>query len=232
MRFGKIAYLNLLPFDSFIKSYPLPSQVKTFITLKKSYPAKLNNDFFFRRIDAGFISSIAGMKSHYKKRVAPSGIIAKGAVWSVILKCGEGFDYQSSTSNALSQVLDLRGEVLIGDRALAYKKSGGEYIDMGEVWWERERLPFVFGRLCFSKHKELLLRISKAYNAKTRSKRKKIPRYQLLNAQSTSGIESAYILEYLEHIFYEIGAKERAGLERFYRFVRLKRLFLKRSFRI
>ena len=224
MRFGKIDYLNLLPFDVCVKAYPLPSYIKKCILLKKSYPAKLNQDFLFGRIDAGFISSIAGYDSHYAHRACPSGIIAKGAVWSVIVKKGCGFDYQSDTSNALLQVLGLQGEVLIGDRALLFKHNGGEFEDMGALWWERTELPFVFGRLCFRAHGELIERISKVFNKHYGNKHKKIPYYILMAAARRSGLESWYILEYLEHIFYAIGAKEKRGLERFYREVRLKRI--------
>lgn len=230
MRFGKIDYLNLLPFDVCVKAYPLPSYIKKCIMLKKSYPSKLNQDFLFGRIDAGFISSIAGYKSHYAHKVCPSGIIAKGAVWSVIIKRGSGFDYQSDTSNALLRVLGLQGEVLIGDRALLFKRNGGEFEDMGELWWERTKLPFVFGRLCFRGKGELVGRISKVFNTRYGHKRKKIPHYMLMAASRRSGIESWYILEYLEHIFYVIGAKERKGLERFYRQVRLKHIKLPHRF--
>ena len=134
MRFGKIDYLNLAPFDVFIKSYPSTSGFKYFINLRKSYPAKLNSDFLLGRIDAGFISSIAGYKSHLKNSATMSGIIAKGAVWSVIvMPKNDKSDYQSATSNALCKVLGLNGEVLIGDRALKYRYNKGEHLDMGEL---------------------------------------------------------------------------------------------------
>ncbi|MGX2972470.1 MqnA/MqnD/SBP family protein [Helicobacter sp. T3_23-1059] len=124
MRFGKIEFLNLLPFDMFIKSYPLPSRFKQSLFAKSSYPAKLNQSFLFNRIDAGFISSIAGVESHRKlngKYATKSGIIAKGAVWSVLVRHASlKADFQSDTSNALSKVLNLKGEVLIGDKALLW----------------------------------------------------------------------------------------------------------------
>ncbi|RDU67099.1 menaquinone biosynthesis protein [Helicobacter didelphidarum] len=121
MRFGKIEYLNLLVFDIFVKQYPTSSYFKINFNLKKSYPAKLNRDFLFHRIDAGFISSIAGMKSYRRKKTCNAGIIANKEVWSVlVLPLDSKRDYQSATSNALSQVLNLKGEVLIGDRALQY----------------------------------------------------------------------------------------------------------------
>lgn len=121
MRFGKIEYLNLLPFDVFLKGYRTSNGFKSTCNYKKSYPAKLNKEFLFRRIDAGFISSIAGMKAHYKTKACKAGIIAYKEVWSVlVLESSPASDYQSATSNALCLVLDLKGAVLIGDRALKY----------------------------------------------------------------------------------------------------------------
>ena len=221
MRFGKIDYLNLAPFDVFIKSYPSTSGFKYFINLRKSYPAKLNSDFLLGRIDAGFISSIAGYKSHLKNSATMSGIIAKGAVWSVIvMPKNDKSDYQSATSNALCKVLGLNGEVLIGDRALKYRYNKGEHLDMGELWFQKEGLPFVFGRFCFTKHRKLYENISKAFNAK----RIKIPHYILMQYAKRLEIPPSYILEYLKHIYYKIGPKEILGLKRFYRHLNLKRI--------
>ncbi len=388
MRFGKIQYLNLIPFDVFLKSYPIPTRYKSAAFANRSYPSKLNQSFLFHRIDAGFISTIAGCTAHRKQRGTQAGIVAKGAVWSVLslesngdsalgshsgdfvdfratadhqsssaLKstksptsttaiprileennqaesekfkhpleslfskvdssvdyhadfrsarndkkseisektpqavgfvmrkqgtstqvggfskaqstnekptpetshndskiCGGAVvalhtfggrsylggndyppnvcnqshcspkaespqkDYQSDTSNALSTILGLQGRVLIGDRALQYRFSGGKAIDMGQMWWEKHRLPFVFGRLCYNKHAHFYANIARAFV----KKRAKIPHYILQARAKACGIPSAYIREYLTHIHYHIQAKERAGLERFYRALRLQ----------
>ena len=247
MRFGKIDYLNLAPFDIFIKAYPLPSSFKKFLHLHRSYPAKLNKDFLFGRIDAGFISSIAGYSSHQKGLATTSGIIAKGAVWSVlVLPHDAKKDYQSATSNALCEVLGLQGEVLIGDRALSrhyaqnhakarqareqrssakkpqkYNKSDrSKDIDMGEAWFERHGLPFVFGRLCFNKHASIYAKLSKHFS----QKRIKIPHYLLESYAAKSQIDKKYIQEYLKHIYYHIGTKEMLGLKRFYRELLFRRI--------
>lgn len=250
MRFGKIQYLNLVPFDVFLKSYPLHSRFKLAAFARKSYPAKLNQAFFFRRIDAGFISTIAGYKSHQKRKATCAGIIAKGAVWSVLaideLDSGKDSraldshitesctpestlhakpqsvkkDYQSDTSNILGEVLGLRGSVLIGDRALAFRFSGGQAVDMGQCWWDRHGLPFVFGRLCYNSHAALYTKLAQAFT----KKRVKIPRYILRERARESKIPSSYIRDYLTHIHYAIGAKERASIDRFYRAVRLRGL--------
>ncbi|ETD25777.1 MqnA/MqnD/SBP family protein [Helicobacter canis] len=306
MRFGKIQYLNLMPFDVFLKSCPIPTRYKSAAFANRSYPSKLNQSFLFHRIDAGFISTIAGYTAHRKQRGTQAGIVAKGAVWSVLSlesngdsalgeQCGSvaNFtketsptasgvpcfvkgttakvanlpqslqsshsptaiprilkennqaesgkfkhpleslfskvdsspqaqpprkDYQSDTSNALSTILGLQGRVLIGDRALQYRFSGGKAIDMGQIWWEKHHLPFVFGRLCYNKHAHFYANIARAFV----KKRAKIPHYILQARAKACGIPSAYIREYLTHIHYHIQAKERAGLERFYRALRLQ----------
>ena len=123
LKIGKIDYLNLLPFDVYLKASSLSTQQKRMIAYKKSYPAKLNKDFLFSRIDAGFVSSIMALGD--KKIASNIGIIAKGEVWSVVAIPNENQeDYQSATSNALAKVLGVSGEIRIGDRALHYKLGG------------------------------------------------------------------------------------------------------------
>lgn len=262
MRFGKICYLNLLPFDMFIKSYPTPSRFKQSLFAHSSYPAKLNQSFLFNRIDAGFISSIAGVSSHNKqcgKYATKSGIIAKGAVWSVLVKHSTPKnDYQSDTSNTLSKALGLKGEVIIGDKALLWlyqnKKTQSDfskgkskanykdshkkishyrhrhtseqgYIDMGEAWFSKQGLPFVFGRLCCAKkYATFYEQISNRFNAKFNPKRVKIPHFWLLERARQMGISLDFAKEYLAHIYYKIGAKESIAIARFYRLARLMRL--------
>ncbi|MDE5603400.1 MAG: menaquinone biosynthesis protein, partial [Helicobacter sp.] len=98
MRFGKIDYLNLLPFEVFIRSYPTPSNFRLFYQKKKSYPAKLNREFLFDRIDAGFVSSITALYNKKNKRFLASsiGIVARNKVLSVVcLNEKGGEDYLS-----------------------------------------------------------------------------------------------------------------------------------------
>lgn len=223
MRFGKIHYLNLVPFDIFIKKYPTTNAFKAFLNHHKSYPAKLNKEFLFKRIDAGFISSIAGMK-HPKTQ---SGIISYGEVWSVIvIPNATKSDYQSASSNALAEILKIRGEVLIGDRALRHKLSGKDYIDLGQKWFEKYRTPFIFGVLCFSKNKDFYSRISKHFNAKNT----KIPQYLLAKYAIDSHIKKSDITAYLKKIHYKITPKSQCGLKRFYRLVRLNRIKIPQRF--
>ncbi|MFC3847127.1 MqnA/MqnD/SBP family protein [Helicobacter baculiformis] len=219
MRFGKIAYLNLLPFDVFIKAYPLPlSGFKTFLHLRKTYPAKLNRDFLFRRIDAGFISSIASLRAPH---ALDCGIVACQEVRSVLVVYQlPSTDKESATSNALAQVLNLRGRVLIGDKALRhyYHAPCPNFDDLATLWWTKTHLPFVFGRFCANKHRDLYERIARAF----KNKKIKIPHYVLQKRALESGFSRAQILDYLKYISYNIRPKEHQSLKRFARVLLFK----------
>ena len=224
MRFGKIDYLNLLPFEVFIRSYPTTSQFMLFYRKNKSYPAKLNKEFLFGRIDAGFVSSITALRAKSERFFASQvGIVAKREVLSVICIQGkEGSDYQSATSNALLKVLGLKGRVLIGDRALfevLRQKSQGEknYIDMGEYWYQKGGLPFVFGRLCVRKDFKSCEKIIQAFS----KSHIKIPYYLLNEASKNTKIAKKDIIEYLKVLSYKIDKKANFGAERFYRELRI-----------
>ncbi|WP_367686417.1 MqnA/MqnD/SBP family protein [Helicobacter pylori] len=221
MRFGKIDYLNMLPFDVFIKSYPTPCCFKQFLRLKKTYPSKLNKSFLFRRIDAGFISSIAGhsfaLHSH------SLGIAAYKEVLSVlVVDTKNAFDKESASSNALSQVLGLKGEVLIGNKALQfyYSNPKKDFIDLAALWYEKKRLPFVFGRLCYYQNKDFYKRLSLAF----KHQKTKIPYYILKEAALKTNLKRQDILNYLQKIYYTLGKKEQSGLKAFYRELLFKRI--------
>ncbi|MCI2235325.1 MULTISPECIES: MqnA/MqnD/SBP family protein [Helicobacter] len=222
MRFGKIDYLNLLPFEVFIRAYPTPSQFMLCYKKRKSYPARLNKEFLFGYIDAGFVSSITalGKSNFFASKI---GIVARKKVLSVIcLKEEEGSDYQSATSNALLKVLGLKGRVLIGDRALIevlkqQKEAREDYIDMGEYWVSRQGLPFVFGRLCVRKDLTFFKKIIQAFKQKSI----KIPYYILEEASLKTGVSKKQILEYLKVLSYEIDKKANFGMQRFYRELRI-----------
>ncbi|RDU69962.1 menaquinone biosynthesis protein [Helicobacter cholecystus] len=216
LKIGKIDYLNLLPFDIYLKKSSLSFQQKKMITYRKSYPAKLNSDFLFSRLDGGFVSSIMALG---KKNITTNiGIIAKGEVWSVIVLPKENQDdYQSATSNALAKVLKVSGEVRIGDRALHYKIQGGEYQDLGLLWWKKHRLPFVFGLFCLKKRSEKIQSMLEGFS---RTK-PKIPYYILIQSSYSSKIPPKEIRAYLQKIYYALKSKEKRALEHFHRELRI-----------
>ncbi|MCF6173977.1 MAG: menaquinone via futalosine step 1, partial [Campylobacteraceae bacterium] len=58
MIFGKIDYINLLPFHIFLKGSSLNNALKKAIEHKKGVPTLINKEFHNRKVSAAFISSI------------------------------------------------------------------------------------------------------------------------------------------------------------------------------
>ena len=211
MVFGKIEYLNLLPFHVFMKRFTKNSQQSMSMHYQRGVPSKINEKFLSRRIDAAFISSISAKK--YQN--VDLGIIAKKEVLSVLVipHVKDISDTESATSNVLAKVLDIKGEVLIGDKALKYYLQGKPHVDLAKEWSKRYNLPFVFALLCFHKDKKIYKNIEKKFL----KRRVRIPQYILKQASKRTDITSNDILKYLDYISYELDAKAKKGLLKFYR---------------
>lgn len=211
MIFGKIEYLNLLPFYVFMKRYAKSSRHQMSLQYKKGVPSKINRDFAARRVDAAFISSITA-RGH---RFVPLGIIARKEVLSVLLVPGEKAidDRASATSNVLARVLGLKGEVIIGDRALRTYLSGSDALDLAGLWHERYGLPFVFAVLCHHDRQEAMDALASAFLRRSH----RIPQYLLQQASRDTGIAAADILHYLTFISYHLDSKALRGLKKFWR---------------
>lgn len=213
MLFGKIDYLNLLPFHVFLKTYPLQNYAKKAIEFKKGVPSELCKKLYNRKIDAAVISSIESRRAKYKK--LNLGIVAKKSVKSVLVRKNSAskLDSASMSSNMLCKILKLQGEVIIGDNALrAYLREGREsFYDLGEVWKKKTNLPFTFGRFCYMKNGDLY----KVLVRKFLSRKIKIPYYILQDYAKTRQIAPKDILEYLNFISYKIGAKEEKAFKIF-----------------
>ncbi len=211
MIFGKIEYLNLLPFHVFMKRFTRSSQERMSMQYYKNVPSAINTRFIARKVDAAFISSIAAKK--YAN--VGLGIIAKKEVLSVLLVPQEEYekDSASASSNALAKVLGLEGKVMIGDRALSYFFDGGEHIDLAQEWNTRYGLPFVFALLCFHKEEKLYKKIEQKFLKAP----VKIPQYLLQKASKETGISPKNILYYLDYISYNFDASAKRGLKLFYR---------------
>ena len=195
---GHIDYLNLLPFYQFLK--------KKNIKIKKGVPSKINSLFEKRKIDAAFISSV---KSKNKK-CFDAGIIAKKEVKTVLVCKGEGIDNESATSNILAQVLNIKGKVVIGDKAFREKNC----IDLANEWYKRYKLPFVFARFCVNKnYKKYEKLINEFLNS-----HQKIPYSTLKKYAQKTGITPKEAKEYLEKIiYYKMGWREKKALKLFLR---------------
>ncbi len=210
MVFGKIEYLNLLPFHVFMKRFISSAQQTLSMNYYKGVPSKINHKFLSRKVDAAFISSI-----HAKKyRHVDLGIIAKKEVQSVIIipHAKDISDTESATSNVLARVLKLHGEVLIGDKALRYFLEGKPHIDLAKEWNSRYNLPFVFALLCYRKDASTYKKIQNNFL----KQKVKIPQYILRQASKRTQIPEKEILKYLERISYRFDAKAKLGLKKFY----------------
>ena len=211
MVFGKIDYINLLPFHVFLKRSSLPSVFKRSCEHQKAVPSTINHKFKKRRVHAAFISSIESGR----KGISPLniGIVAKKNVSSVLIKKGAyKHDPASATSNMLARVLGLQGEVFIGDRALRlYLKDPQGYTDLAKVWNEHYHLPFVFARFCVNAHHTFYKQLSHSF---TKSPIK-IPRYILQKYARERDIKENDIKNYLKLISYKIEKKEQKALHLF-----------------
>lgn len=207
MIFGKIDYINLLPFYIFLKRELRDTQ-KASLEHKKGVPSKINQDFKNRRVDGAVISSIFSQKYSCTN----VGIIAKKEVLSVIVCPGSlKDDIESNTSNILAKILKVEGEVLIGDKALKRYKEDKSCKDLAALWFKKYKLPFVFARLCWTKNKKEYERLSNKFL----KQKIKIPQYILKKYSKKTGISKKDIKSYLKLIDYNIDKKAETSLKKF-----------------
>ena len=208
MLFGSISYLNLLPFQLFLKKNLRSSAAKMSFNYKRAVPSKINAALKRKEVNAAFISSVESRKYDCTNL----GIIADKKVYSVLLLEGaDESDPASATSNQLAKVLNLQGKVLIGDAALKHYLDGGKGIDLAEAWYEKTGLPFVFARLCYNRHGDSVKKLAKKFS---RTK-VKIPQYILKREAKKRGITSRQLTWYLDHIYYEMDYKAKRSLKLF-----------------
>ncbi|MDM5263715.1 hypothetical protein PF327_05830 [Sulfurovum sp. XTW-4] len=208
MLFGSISYLNLLPFQVFLKRYISNNASKMTFRYKRAVPSQINKALKRREINAGFISSVESAQC----KCTDLGIIANQKVYSVLLLEGESeMDPASATSNQLAHLLGLKGKVLIGDAALKHYLHEGEGIDLAEAWYKETGLPFVFARLCYNKHEEAIQKMARAFS----QTKVKIPQYILKKEAKKRGITPKQLTWYLSHIHYQMDDKAKKSLKLF-----------------
>jgi len=208
MVFGAIEYLNLLPFYIYVRKSVRSSQFKKIMEFNRGVPSEINGLFRERKVDYAFISSIASKGFNCSEL----GIIAPKEVQSVLVLEGEEKrDSESETSNRLAEVLNIKGQVIIGDKALRYYLSGGEAIDLAEEWYRKYGLPFVFAKLCFHKNRKFIQNISKGFV------KPYIPLYIQNRYAKKLKISRKELLAYLDKIEYNCSKKSRKSFEIFSR---------------
>jgi len=206
--FGSISYLNLLPFQVFLKRALPSSQLQQSIRFRRDIPSNINRAFKKRTVNAAFISSIASSGC----RCTDLGIIADGPVYSVFVLPGKDeIDTESATSNILARLLGIRGKVVIGDKALKQYLSGIESIDLALEWKAKTGLPFVFARLCYNGYGRKIESLASSFARQ----RVKIPQYILKKEAHRRDIAPRELLWYLEHIHYQMDHKAKKSLKLF-----------------
>ena len=195
---GHINYLNLLPFYQFLK--------KNNIKVTKGIPSNINKLYKKRKIEAAFISSIKAKN----EKCFNVGIIAKKKVKTVLLCPGEGFDIESETSNMLKNILNLKGKVVIGDKAFKEKNC----MDLAQIWYQKYKLPFVFALFCANKNQIKYKKLIKKFL----KQKQKIPYLTLKKYSKKIGISTKEAKEYLDKIiYYKLGWREKKALKLFWR---------------
>ena len=215
MIIGKIDYINLLPFYVFLKRKLRNDGAKKALEFYKGVPSVINRQFIKRRVEAAVISSIVSPKY----RCSDFGIVAYKKVQSVLICPGQyKEDTESNTSNILAKVLDVTGEVYIGDKALAKRNEGCQ--DLATLWYEKTKLPFVFARFCYHcENAALYERLAQEFL----KSHVKVPSYILRRYAKRSGVPVSQIKKYLWLIHYSIGPKEKKALKKFLKLARKKR---------
>jgi len=214
MRLGKIEYLNLLPFYVFLKRH-------SYQILKKSIegvPSKINLKFAKKQVDFAFISSIKAQKCF-----SNLGIIASDEVLSVLVDTSSANlnDNDSETSNQLAKILNINGQVIIGDKALklyfsSNKDNLNNLVDLSKEWKKRFDLPFVFAKLCTHKYTKSFKIIEKKF-FKTHIF---IPNYELEKYSKKLNLSKKQIKYYLTKIDYKCNHKTQKSLRLFYKLLR------------
>lgn len=206
MILGSIKYLNTLSFKIFLKKYIKSSQLSTILRNKIGVPSLINQNLKKRKLDIAFISSVES----FKYKCLKIGITSKREIYSVFVINGEDKkDIESSTSNRVASILNLKGKVIIGDKALKYYLNGGEGVDIGKAWFDKTKLPCVFARVCFLHKKKIFYRIEKAFlNQKI-----KIPHYIFEKESKKHSLSIKEIKWYLSKIKFKIDSKEEKSLK-------------------
>lgn len=221
-RIGCVPYLNARPLIYGIEKQVIyGSPVDLSLMLKKG------------ELDVALCPVGASLIEKWSFFIDGMGIVADGDVYSVILVPKKPLELIRSVTvdpESRSSVLLLRvilecfygkkirfvsydepadGFLLIGDKAINYRKSHPEHpvIDLGGAWKKLTGLPFVFALWTFGPVGKWSREEIKELLTKTKEKG--------LSAREKIALDS-HQLHYLTHyIRYEVGEKEKMGIEEF-----------------
>jgi chorismate dehydratase len=227
-RIGSVPYLNAAPL-----THGLPDVLRL-------PPSQLASELHAGRLDAALLSITEAMGDHGHEVLANVGILCRGPVFSVGVThqvpleqvTAIHLDPASCTSvNLLRVLLDSSGlrprllplespvhaeaheaTLLIGNPAIAFRQNHPTrpWWDLGEAWWQRERLPFVFAAWVLRRDAPRELRRLLADAA-----RMGLARIGDIAREATD-FDEPFRRAYLGgHVQYDLDAAARQGVERF-----------------
>ena len=190
----------------------------------KGVPKEINGLLSARRVDAGFVSSIISPKFTHLN----VGVVAYKKVLSVLVVQDDETvpDSQSQSSNALADILGVKGKILIGDKALRLylkEKESPNFEknvkDLATLWHQKYHLPFVFARFCVNAQASFYAELLERFVQRPI----KIPHYILTQESQKHKIDREDIKAYLKYIHFKMGKKEEQSLRLFFRLLRQRR---------
>ena len=245
VRVGAVSYLNTKPLIYPLLNKRL-NLTNGEIDLFLDYPSRLADDLKTGNLDVALIPIIEYFRSPGYRIVPNISISSRGPVRSIQLFThvpiasirNVAFDTSSRTSRALVQIwlaekyqlhpeftscppsidpqsVDADAVLLIGDAAMGLSCTANSALDLGAEWQEFVGLPFVYA--CWVAREDVNLRnVPKILQCAKKLGINQIPKIAHTEAQKI-GLPEDACKDYLtNHIFYDLGAAEIAGMMKFY----------------
>ena len=205
------------------------------------HPAALCRKLELGDLDVAMVSSLEFLRRPIYRIVDKISISSRGPVYSVLVAHREELsriqeiklDPASETSVALLRCLlaqrglnprlvlwhrhlaDATARLLIGDQAIRFRKKHSDYRlwDLGEEWKNAINLPFVFALWLIRPEIEKAKEIADALRRLRDHNLEKLD--DLISTQSE--VSPAFCRKYYrEHLFFDFGEREKAGLREFH----------------
>jgi chorismate dehydratase len=237
IRYASVPYLNAKPLLEGLEAEVGPVAL--------AVPAELTRRLTAGQVDVALAPIVASFETPGLTIVEAGAIATKGAVGSVLLFSRVrpqearvvALDESSRTSAALTRVLfrfrwkasprfvtrpsdpdltrlDADAALLIGDPAMVARWEGPPPIDLGHEWCEWTGLPFVFAAW-LARTPEIARDAAAPLRRAAERGAAAIERIAATGA-TTVGLDGAASLDYLtRRLSFELGARERAAIERF-----------------
>lgn len=245
VRVGAVSYLNTKPLIyPLLNNYQNLTNEE--IDLFLDYPSRLADDLKSGNLDVALIPIIEYFRNPGYRIVPHISISSRGSVRSIQLYThvpiasirSVAFDTSSRTSRALVQIwlaekyhlhpeftscppsidpqsVDADAVLLIGDAAMELNCPADTALDLGAVWQEFVGLPFVYA--CWVAREDVNLRnVPQILQCAKQLGINQIPAIAQSESQ-TLGLLEHTCQDYLtNHIFYDLGDAEIAGMMKFY----------------